>query len=107
MAALAIAGFTGMFLRNRDRFGLFGAVSYLLHGSVGSPQSVRPGSGPDGGPVELMLSRSTGEVRGRAGPSTARSPALYGDPEWGRMFTVLHEQLNEHFTDHQWAGRDQ
>lgn len=45
-------------------------------------------------------------------PSTRAFDRLYSDPQWARMFAVLHKRLNEHFeqingraetTHHYWA----
>lgn len=30
-------------------------------------------------------------------PSTRAFDRLYSDPQWARMFAVLHKRLNEHF----------
>lgn len=32
-------------------------------------------------------------------PATRAFARLYDDPEWGHMFAVLHQRLNDHFTD--------
>lgn len=48
-------------------------------------------------PVELMLADLREKYE--AVPSSRAFERLYGDPEWGHMFAVLHERLNEHFTD--------
>ncbi|RIJ78117.1 protein kinase family protein [Nakamurella silvestris] len=61
-------------------------------------------------PVEFMLA----DLREKyaAVPSSRAFDRLYDDPEWGHMFAVLHERLNEHFsgingraasTGHYWA----
>lgn len=48
-------------------------------------------------PVELMLTDLREKYE--AVPSSRAFDRLYDDPEWGHMFAVLHERLNEHFTD--------
>lgn len=48
-------------------------------------------------PIELMLSDLREKYE--AVPSSRAFDRLYDDPEWCHMFAVLHERLNEHFTD--------
>lgn len=47
-------------------------------------------------PMELMLADL--HEKYEAMPSSRAFTRLYDDPEWGHMFAVLHERLNEHFT---------
>lgn len=62
--------------------------------------------------VEFMLSDLREKYK--AMPSSRAFDRLYDDPEWGHMFAVLHQRLNEHFSDvngraetthHYWADR--
>lgn len=46
--------------------------------------------------LELMLSDLREKYE--ALPSSRAFDRLYDDPQWGHMFAVLHERLNEHFT---------
>ena len=47
-------------------------------------------------PVEFMVTDL--QKKYEALPSSRAFDRLYDDPEWGHMFAVLHDRLNEHFT---------
>lgn len=48
-------------------------------------------------PAAFMLSDL--HEKYEAMPSSRAFERLYDDPEWGHMFAVLHERMNEHFAD--------